>query len=336
MRAHLSRPVAATLLGLLVAASSPLRAEVSTDQPAALLVFPKVVSNPDEDTVIQITNATGVKILARCFYVDGATNPADGNPVWVLTDFQVSLTLQQPAVWVAGEGLPAVPPDGRSSDLYPGPVPPVSDGFIGELRCVVVNDSESPVSTNALTGDATLINHTTGATRKYQAIGVPGLPGNNGDNLLLLNDVEYSSCPRVLLLNNFFVDAVDPILDSPIQTSVTLVPCSMDLENTVPGSATVQLEVYNEFEQPSSFSLNVTCFADIDLASIPIFSAALQGTQVGHTRFRPVPDEHTDHGHGILGIAEEFRNAGKIGSGLNLHFIGGQLQADVIVLPSAF
>jgi len=324
------------LVGALLIPCVPAVGEVSTNQPGAIMVFPKVVSDANQDTIIQITNATGSRVLARCFYIDGADNPTTQEPLWVLTDFQISLTMQQPAVWVAGEGLPAVPPDGRSRDLYPGPVPPVGDGFIGELRCVVVNESESPISVNALTGEATLINRVTGATRKYQGIAIPGLAGNNGDNTLLLNDIEYSSCPRVLLLNNLFTDALDPILNTAVRTTVSLVPCSMDLENTVPGTATVQLEVFNEFEQPSSFSLTVTCFADIELVDIPIFNVALQGTLAGHTRFRPVFDEHTEHGHGILGVAEEFRNGGQIGSAMNLHFIGGNLQADVIILPSAF
>ena len=336
MRARRFPRLVTALVGALVAASSPARGEVSTDQPGAIIIFPKIVGGLDQDSIIQITNATGSKVLARCFYIDGAEDPVGGEPVWILTDFQISLTPQQPAVWVASQGLPVEPPDVRIQELYPGPVPPVGDGFTGELRCVVVNESESPQSRNALTGEATLINRTTGATRKYQAIAVPGLPGNNGNNTLLLNDVEYSSCPRLLLLNNFFVNADDPILDSPVQTSLTLVPCSMDLENAVPGTATVQLEVFNEFEQPSSFSLTVTCFTDIDLADIRIFDIAVQGSLVGQTRLRPVVDSHTSHGHGILGIAEEFSNGGQIGSALNLHIIGGNLQADVMVLPSAF
>jgi hypothetical protein len=336
MRLHLALQRLSAWILIAAFSAVPAVAEVSTDQPGALIVFPKVVSSADQDTIVQITNATGSKVLARCFYVDGAEDLTTGEPFWTITDFQISLTQEQPAVWVAGEGLPAVPPDGRSRDLYPGPVPPVGDGFLGELRCVIVNDSESPVPRNALTGEATLINHVTGATRKYQGIAIPGFAGNNGDNTLLLNDVEYSSCPRVLLLNNFFTNAIDPILSTPVQTTLTLVPCSMDLENTVPGTATIQLEVFNEFEQPSSFSITVTCFADIALADIPIFNLSLQGTLVGHTRLRPIFDEHTSHGHGVLGIAEEFRNAGQIGSAMNLHFIGGNLQADVIVLPGAF
>jgi hypothetical protein len=336
MRIRLSSPGVVLIVAVVALAASPSRAEVSSEQPGAILVFPKIVASDDQDTIIQISNATGAGILARCFYVDGALDPASNQPLWSVTDFQISLTMQQPAFWVAGEGLPAVPPDGRPSDLYPGPVPPVGNNFIGELRCVVVDESERPVSRNALTGDATLINRVSGATRKYQAIAVPGLPRNNGDNVLLLNDLEYSSCPRILLLNTFFTNGKDPIFDSPVATYLTLVPCSMDLEHTVPGSATVQLEVFNEFEQPSSFSITVTCFADINLATIPIFDVALQGSLVGQARLRPVLDEDTSHGHGILGIAEEFRNGGLSGSAMNLHFIGGNLQADVIVLPSGF
>lgn len=311
-------------------------AEVSTDVPGAILVFPKVVSAPDRDTIIQISNATGTRVRARCFYVDGQPGGVSGGPVWLSTDFEIQLTMQQPAVWVAGDGLPAAPPDGREMDLYPGAVPPVSEGFVGELRCVVVDDSESPISRNALTGDATIVDRTARTTRKYQAIGIPGLAGNDGNNTLLLNDVEYGMCPRVLLLNTFFSGALDPVLNVPVYTRLTVVPCSMNLEDSIPGTATLQFEVFNEFEQPASFSVPVTCFADLDLRNIPVFSLALQGTLVGHARIRPVVDGEVDQGHGVLAIGEEIREGTAAVTAANLHFIGGQLQADVIILPGTF
>jgi len=325
--------VAAVMLGMVGPCEG---AEVSSELPGAILVFPKVVSGPDRDTIIQITNATGTKIRARCFYVDGQPGRESGDPVWLATDFEIQLTMQQPAAWVAGEGLPAAPPDGRDRDLYPGAVPPVSDGFLGELRCVVVDDSESPISRNALTGDATIVDRTAGTTRKYQAIAIPGLAGNDGNNTLLLNDVEYGSCPRVLLLNTFFTGAQDPVLNAPVYTRLTVVPCSMNLEDSIPGSATLQFEVFNEFEQPASFSVPVTCFGDLDLREIPVFSLALQGTLVGHARIRPVVDGDVDQGHGVLAIGEEIREGTSAVTAANLHFIGGQLQADVIILPDTF
>lgn len=328
------------LVGLIISGPALTWAEVSTDQPGAILVFPKVVSNQQQDTIIQISNASGSSVYARCFY----TNGAPGQPTWVVTDFEITLTSLQPAFWIAGDGLPPVPADGRPQNLYPGFIPPVGVGFIGDLSCVVVDANESPISQNALTGEATLIDRTTHVTRKYQGIALRGLVDNNGDNTLLLNDGEYDSCPRLLLLNTFFDDAPDPVLDTPLESNLTLVPCSMDLEHRVPGTASVVFDVINEFEQRLSASLTVNCFEDIQLSSIDgaaqrtrsIFNFAQQGTLAGQIRIRPIVDADTSQGHGILGIAEQFRDAGNVGSALNLHFIGGNLQSDVVVLPSIF
>jgi hypothetical protein len=331
------------LIAAIILFATPVAAEVSTDTPGAIIVFPKIVSDLQQDTVVQISNATGSSVSARCFYLNGATNPVTNQPVCTLTDFQITLTRMQPAVWVAGDGLPAVPPD-RPPDLYPGPVPPVGIGFLGELRCVVVNSSESPIPRNALTGEATLIDRDTHATRKYQAITLQASPDNDGDNILLLNDAEYDACPRMLLLNHFFDDAPDPLLSSPVESTLTFVPCSMDLEHTVPGTATLQFEVFNEFEQRLTTSTTVNCFLNVDLSQIDgntqrnrsIFNFALQGTLVGQTRVRPVVDADGTHGHGVLAVGEEFRDARRTGSALNLHTVGGNLQSDVIVLPSSF
>jgi hypothetical protein len=326
------------LLGFTLSiAAAGVKAEVSTDQPGAILIFPKVASDETQDTIIQVSNAAGAQVFARCFYINGAQGE-NGQPLWSVRDFQIGLTRQQPAVWVASEGLPSQPPD-RPKELYPGTIPPVDAGFIGELRCIVVDDNETPTSRNVLTGEATVIDRAPPhATRKYQGITIPGLPGNNGDTTLLLNDVEYSTCPRVLLLNHFFDGAPDPVLNTPIASTLSFVPCSMDLEHSVPGTATVQFSVINEFEQAFSTSLPVTCFADVTLSGInhTIFDFALQGTLVGQTRIRSVVDADSTHGHGILAIAEEFRDGRQTGAALNLHFIGGGLQSDVIVLPSNF
>jgi hypothetical protein len=318
--------------------------EVSSAEPGAILVFPKIIRDVDQDTIIQISNSTGSRVLLHCFYVNGAPDPNTGEPLWSVTDFHIRLTRQQPTFWVAGSGLPAVPQDGRPSDLYPGPVPPLGEGFAGELRCVVVDEGELPQSRNALTGHATLINRRSGATRKYQAIGIRGLPGNNRDSTLLFNEVEYTSCPRVLILNHFYDGAPDPIFGTPINSSLTVVPCSADVERSFPGRSTLLFETFNEFEQRLSGSLIVTCFSDTPLSTIDsrsdptrsIFHYAIQGTLVGQTRIRPLVDAGVTSGHGILAIAEEFRSDGTIGAGINLHFIGGNLQADVLSIPGIF
>ncbi len=317
--------------------------EVSTDQPGSLLVFPKVVVDQTQDTIIQISNATGSRLFARCFYINGAIDPQTQLPSWAVTDFQIKLTRLQPSVWVASQGLPITPPD-RPAALYPGPVPPLGAVFTGELRCLIVNESETPISRNALTGEATIIDRVTHSTRKYHGIAVRGLPGNNGDNTLLMNGVEYATCPRVLLLNHFFDEAPDPILTTPVETSLTFVPCSGDIEHAMPGQANLLFEVFNEFEQRLSASFNVQCWADTKLSEIDnqstptrsIFHYAMQGTLVGQTRIRPAPDADTSTGHGVLAIAEEFRDNRTVGAGINVHFIGGNLQGDVFAVPGSF
>ena len=325
------------LLSLYLGVACPALAGVGTNEPGAILVFPKVTSTTTQETIIQISNAAGSSVALRCFYIDASRPPDEPADLWAVKDFQVRLTRQQPTVWVAGNGLPPLPPD-RPADLYAGPIPPVSTGFVGELMCVVVNNGESPVSRNVLTGEATVIDKDTHATRKYQAVGIQGLAGNDGNNTLRLDDVEYSSCPRILILNHFFEGAPDPVLNSPIHSRLTFVPCSTDLEGSLPGTANLQFNVSNEFEQRFSASLALTCFADVALSEISqiIFDFAKQGSLVGQTRIRPIVDAHTSHGHGALGIAEEFRDNGTVGSALNLHFVDGALQPDLIVLPSPF
>jgi hypothetical protein len=332
----------AIVLSVLIA--SRTYGEISTDQPGAILVFPKIVSNDIEDTTIQITNATGFEVFARCFFIDGRPDVISQQPTGLVTDFQTTLTRFQPTVWVAGQGLPPVPIDGRPDDLYPGPIPPVSVGFIGELRCIVVDESERPIARNALVGEASITNRVDSSTRKYKAMAVPGLPGNDGDNTLGLDDVEYSSCPRAILLSHFFDDAPDPITGVPLRSRLIVVPCSLDLENSVPGTSRLAIEVYNEFEDKLSTALSVVCFEDISLSAIDnasnpelsIFNFALQGTVAGQTRIRPALDADTAHGHGVFVIAEETREGSSSGEALNTHFIGGNLQADVMVLPDPF
>ncbi len=311
--------------------------EVAADQPGAILLFPKIAVDESRDTIVQISNASGKPIFARCFYTAPDEDPLSGEPIWATVDFRIALTQSQPTVWVASAGRPAVPPD-RPPELDPGPVPPLAPGFLGELRCIAVNVAEQPISANALVGSATIVDRSRNQLLRYPAISVIGLPGNNRDNTLLLNNVEYSTCPRMLILDHFFDGAVDPVLQLPVRTTLTLVPCSADLERNRPGAALLQFDVFNEFEQRLSASLFVECFADLSLTTISgtAFNAAVQGTLVGQTRIRPIPDGDVATGHGVVGLAEESRGAAGPATAISLHFIPGSLQGDVLVLPPLF
>ena len=130
--------LAGLTLGLsLLGAASPVQAKTTSDRPAAILYWPKIIvdttgrfSTPAgtaTDTLIRLSNtATGGSGLvgmkqAHCFYIDAnshcSNSPSQvcqsGNdcgvgsclPGWSEIDFDVVLTKDQPLTWHVSEGL---------------------------------------------------------------------------------------------------------------------------------------------------------------------------------------------------------------------------------------
>jgi hypothetical protein len=210
--------------------------DVSTERSGSIIVFPKVVWDGTRDTIIQIANTGNNLLHARCFYVNaaplnplfppGPTNPAQCNE----TDFDVWLTRQQPTHWVASEGRTGFVSGfgsgnsggdlmNESGGFSPGLIPPVTLGFIGELKCVQVDASDAPLRTNALKGEAT-IRSDDGDVSEYNAVAFQGNPdfGSTSNDLVLdltanHTDGEYSACPDTLLFNHFAEGASDMVIN---------------------------------------------------------------------------------------------------------------------------
>lgn len=388
---------------LVISGGQGARADVASDRPAAILVYPKIVVNSafGVDTVIRLTNtSTTAPINVHCFYVDAnshctnngsicCANPgplcsrpstcsAGGTcaPGWVETDFNIALTVGQPIEWEAGDGL-------ANSDL-PLPsgvctgnqfwhcgtdatcaqygfgtctasnvgtrIPPVAeDPFVGELKCIAVNDlmDEVPIASNDLKGEAKIETSNTSDldVASYNAIGIQATAADGTlitDNPLVLGPGsagDYNGCPNVLILDTFFDLANDPISGELITTDLTLVPCSEDFLRQVGGSATVQYLVYNEFESRLSTSRLVNCFQEIELCKIDttqcprsIFAAGLEGTLTGQIRINPVNNPTSQLPSGLLGVAIESHDATS-SAAFNLHFAGARGTADYITLP---
>lgn len=353
------------VLAAVLMVASMAQAEVSTDVGGSILVYPKVIWDGTRDTVIQMVNTSNITVHAHCTYINGApTNPnqpiGQRNPALCqLTDFDVWLTKQQPTHWVVSLGRRVDPNDGFAQDgsgLDPGAIPPVPPGFTGELVCVQEDTAGTPWPGNALQGNAVL-RRVDGDVTKYNAIAI-GATGNiSDDNKIQLNNTptsddgatdpfgnqfEASSCPATLYLNHFADGAADPVSEAanacvdgncPIRTDLTLVPCSIDFENVLPGRVTVQFDVTNEMEQHFSASTTVDCWMNAALGDIGsangyctgtnpaqalcqndddcaptngfcekhgAFSAALLGTLGAFTRIIPV-----DLDGGVIGMAEE-------------------------------
>jgi len=286
---------------------------------------------------------------AHCFYVDASLRStlsgfpcsvpsATCLPSWQETDFLIWLTKQQPTHWLVSSGRNIDPTDGFKNDgsgFDPGRVPPVIDGFIGELKCIEVSESDEPITGNHLKGEATLeaIETTEGTlpdapgtqrgdVSKYNAIGILGNPDVQPSNPLLLDDQVYNACPAKIILNHFGTGAEDPVAkaledsganvtSSSVATELTLVPCSEDFENQQPKSVTIQFLIYNELEQRFSASTTVTCFLSVELTKIDspgaptrsAFSSNFLGTDVAHTEITPVVNLDGTTG-GLIGVAE--------------------------------
>jgi hypothetical protein len=355
--------LAALVVLPLVRVASATPQDVSIERSGSIIIFPKVVWDGQRDTIIQISSNRNDMVHARCFYVNAAPPSPGSPPQCYETDFEIWLTRKQPTIWVASQGRSArfmVSGDtdmvdgavGYEYGFAPGLIPPVQEGFIGELKCVQVDAGDAPYRGNNLQGEATIRN-LAGDVSEYNAIAFQGNPDlgvseGDADDLFLdytaASDGEYSACPDTLLLNHFAQGADDPVIDQlcagapcssePLSTELTLIPCSQNLENQIFGKVTIQFVVYNEFEQPFSTSTTVSCFLNLPLDQIGApgnnpFTYTVLGTLGAYARINPNPGDG-----GVIGVAEEFRSVdydGEVGptaaASFNLQTEGNRLDA---------
>jgi hypothetical protein len=232
-------------------------------------------------------------------------------------------------------------PLGETCESASGSVPGVpEDPFRGELKCVEVDTSDVPVGANDLKIEATIVTTTiptavapATTAASYNGVGFqataqqpvthpPGsplclgsIPPGSGSTTC---NATYQPCSSVLILDNFF-DGATPEFGGVVDTDLTLVPCSEALDDAALSAShtvTVQILVYNEFEQRTSSVTRVACFrsttlSDIDTALGPggdsksLFAVGVQGTLTGQTLLRGVRGPDGILGYGLLGVASE-------------------------------
>lgn len=112
---------------LVISGGQVVRADVQSDRPAAIVVYPDIDVDVSGgvDTVIRLTNTNQTTpILAWCFFVDANSHCSGGAndghvctanpglceggfcvPGWQETDFRITLTASQPIEWLASQGL---------------------------------------------------------------------------------------------------------------------------------------------------------------------------------------------------------------------------------------
>jgi hypothetical protein len=314
-------------------------------------------------------------------------------PVWEETDFDLFLTAQQPTQWRVSTGRIAdfTFPPCKLSDYYcscvidevsgglicPGTPPgtggqgsfaviPTGTAFEGELKCIqTLDDFQTPVNQNSLKGEALIETLSSGEVSMYNAIGISALQPN-GNNDLLLNNVEYNACPRNLVMNHYADGAIDGFSGATVSTELSLVPCSEYFEEQQPTRSRALFTIVNEFEQPLSAEITFDCYLNRGLTDISTqFTEANIGSQFAKTRISPpsssicqtgsaiglpctsdanCPGHLTTPGGtslgcrpwtGLLGVAEEFHAVGirPVGTAaVDLHMEGSRpAPGDIIV-----
>jgi hypothetical protein len=346
---HAWRPVLIAVAAALIATAA--RAQVSTENPASVLVFPKIIADGTRDTFVQVSNAGNTQTNVSCYYVNGQLlNPGlppgpFNQPLWQVTRFDLTLTQQQPTNWVASQGRPIDSTDPRCTqfpanfDCYgagtdPGLVPSLAAGFTGELVCVEVDAQGSPISGNHLFGEATIQDLSSGDFSKYSAIGIEGLETNDGDGNLVLGQ-EYGACPQDWLLDHRAEGTEVPSIGagSSFRTDIALVPCGQDFADQLPSTVAVQFQLTNEFESLFSVTTSVDCWknASLDEISGGVFSAI--GTLTAQTLIRPSAASGS-----FLLVAEELRSTGGASpviaaAAANAYAEGARSSPEVIRVP---
>jgi hypothetical protein len=333
------------LVVALVSVAPSVVAETTTEHPASILIFPKVIFDGTRDTMIQISNTANSMVHARCFYINSApictgegsclgenTCTRDCLPQWQEVDFNIWLTKQQPTHWVASFGRLqslADNPCGAGeyscnfAGLNPGRVPPVTKPFTGELRCIEVDQSGAPISGNHLKGEATIVSRD-GDASQYNAVGILGEPfTNDGDNTLCLGGevtpdcptgAEYEGCPERTYLPSFAEGADNPLFGpmSEVRTEVTVAPCRAHLELQEPTKITLQFLAVNEFEQSLSASTSVDCWRSFFLSDVSnIFTVrGTGGSRLLQTSMRPVIQSNGKFSS-FVAVVEEYHTLGE-------------------------
>lgn len=340
----------------------------TSEQAGAIVVFPRVRLDRARgvETLVRLTNTADTPVAVHCFYVDenghcsndGSVCSVDGDcnggtcfPGSIEVDFVVRITPSQPIAWLAGDGLAGneFPVDGI---VHVGPgntsnagssVPPVpEDPFVGWLQCIAVDpELLLPVDQNFLMGDAVLYEQNADDidAAEYGAVGIQAVAGaSDGDGSLLIGS-EYSGCPNFAIFSHFFDGAVDPAAATrSIDTTLALVPCSVDFLRQSYSDPAIDYLIYNEFAQRfllhgvrTGTLLGSLSRIDGQERKTSPFFVGVTGTLTGKTRLQSVQG-------GVLGVAIEERSdladpARKSRAAFNFHGQGTRSTVDTIVLP---
>lgn len=322
------------LLTILAVSAGQARADASIDKKGSVLVFPKLVADENQDTLVQLTNTFTSDILVHCNYVTRDCGELD---------FDISLTAQQPTFWTVKRGrfhAPGFPPPCRVGDpfcsctLLPPPegqegpprlaCPEIPTGtfgnapiplgeFDGAMYCYEISPvDDTVISRNAIKGEAIIEDLPSGDISAYNAISINGISDAAEGDIDLNND-EYNSCPNWLVLNSYSEGFPEPAFGLPptnvsVSTELSLVPCTINL-GAPASSVNIDFNSYDEYELQISAVDKMSCVYRKTLRDIDenAFGFAFRQSPTLATRIEGVGRnvDGRPTGGGLLGVALE-------------------------------
>ncbi len=254
----------ATVLLLLLGSRAWAGSPPAQKLPSALLVLPFIQVEGDQDARVELLNLAGTPQSVQCFYV----NTGCGE-----TGFMILLTPYQPMSWLASAGFndpltgTAIPPFFGTGELKCGVVPPPTDTGVAFH--------------NTIQARATIFS-ASGETVSYGAVGFQRLSDGNFTGVFSLDGSTYAQCPDRLHF--------DVLTDQANSTSeIIIVPCNENLLLQTQVGVTVQIFIYNEFEQGFSTSYSFKCFDERTLTEVSTaLTRTIAGTDTAHLVVRGV------------------------------------------------
>jgi len=185
-------------LGVLLAAvmiAGYARADVTTDEPGSIVIFPKVIVDGTRDTLIELTNTSTSRQYVTCVYVDtstaspgtcSGTTPAgqlcsadedcfaNDNGTCIrcnAVNYLLQLTPLQPTVWRVSSGRDEAD---QTDGIFFGSISAHSL-FQGEIKCFQTDADGVPTGGNALKGEAILENRTSGQISEYNGLAIKAI-----------------------------------------------------------------------------------------------------------------------------------------------------------------
>jgi hypothetical protein len=232
-------------LGVLLAAvvvGGYARADVTTDEPGSIVIFPKVIFDGTRDTLIQLTNTSTSSAHVKCSYIDtssggfcsGTTPPAqqcssdadcfaNDNGTCIAcaeTDFNFSLTPLQPTVWRVSLGRNS---GDQSEGFFIGAVPPRS-------RSCLTSGVACTVDTDCVSGTGPCVGGILGELKCFQT-DIDGVP-IGGNALKGEATIENLSNGQISEYNGIAIKAINTQTVAPtcVGGANNAKPCSTDTD----------------------------------------------------------------------------------------------------------